>query len=465
MGNYDGTFAAILSNYDEVLKTFYLPAIQEQLNHETFLADRIEVNEEDVSGKNATIECHYGRSKGTGARFDGGAMPTADHQKFKTCTIPMRYLYGRVTFSGPTIAATRDEKGSYARVIDTEITGIVKDLSQEVNRQYWGCGYGILARWRTTGGATSYTVQKKYYGNSAGGDGFGSTFGAKYFKENAAGVPVVGSSASGSHIDVLTVDTTDINVSAIAKSTDYDTITVTDPSVSEAAGTFYIRPGNGRTVGAASAAGYFRAEMVGIRGIVTDENLDDIAVFDGVTDYDTNRGLNVADPLQGLDVDTYDWWKATVDAHSSGRYRGQRPLDLTLMQKMFDSVEENAGTGYGPDAILTTRAIRREYFELATADRREVNTMTFDGGWEGLNYNGIPLMVDNDAIDGEMYFLTMKDLQLYRMSDYDWMDKDGAILSRIIGYDAYEAILYRYAELGCKRRNSQGVIADLAYEL
>jgi len=58
--------AAILSTYDEVLKTFYLPAIQEQLNHETFLADRIEVNEEDVSGKNATIEMHYGRSTGTG---------------------------------------------------------------------------------------------------------------------------------------------------------------------------------------------------------------------------------------------------------------------------------------------------------------------------------------------------------------------------------------------------------------
>lgn len=50
---YTGSTAAILSNYDEVLKTFYLPAIQEQLNHETFLADKLETNEEDVSGKNA----------------------------------------------------------------------------------------------------------------------------------------------------------------------------------------------------------------------------------------------------------------------------------------------------------------------------------------------------------------------------------------------------------------------------
>lgn len=50
---YTGTTAAILSNYDEVLKTFYLPAIQDQLNHDNPLSAMIDVNEEDVSGKNA----------------------------------------------------------------------------------------------------------------------------------------------------------------------------------------------------------------------------------------------------------------------------------------------------------------------------------------------------------------------------------------------------------------------------
>jgi hypothetical protein len=133
------------------------------------------------------------------------------------------------------------------------------------------------------------------------------------------------------------------------------------------------------------------------------------------------------------------------------------------MQKMFDKVEEAAGKDYGPDMIITTRALRREYLELCQADRRTVNSMELDGGWKALDYNGVPLMVDNDAIDGEMYFLTLKDLQLYRMSDYDWMTKDGAVLSRLSGYDAYEAVLFRYAELGCNRRNTQGVLCDLSY--
>ena len=91
--------------------------------------------------------------------------------------------------------------------------------------------------------------------------------------------------------------------------------------------------------------------------------------------------------------------------------------------------------------------------------------MTLDGGFSALDYNGVPLTVDKDAIDGEMYFLTTRDLQLYRMSDWEWMNMDGSIFSRVSGYDAYEATLYRYAELGCNRRNSQGVLCDLSYTL
>jgi len=135
------------------------------------------------------------------------------------------------------------------------------------------------------------------------------------------------------------------------------------------------------------------------------------------------------------------------------------------MDKMFDDVEEEAGKDYGPDLILTTRALRREYTDLCRADRRYVNTMTLDGGWKAIDYNGVPFTVDNDAIDGEIYFLSTRDLSIYRMSDYDWMNKDGAILNRVSNYDAYEAVLFRYAELGCKRRNSHGVLCDLAYTL
>lgn len=459
---YSGSTAAILSNYSEVLKTFYLPAIQDQLNNENILSRYIDTNETDVSGKNATIIMHYGRNTGTGARADGGALPDAGYQKHKTATVPMRYNYGRVTFSGPTIAATRTEKGSYARVVDREIRGCVNDFMKENNRQLWGAGYGVLGRWRT-GTGTSHTVQKTYRANTAAGDGFGSTFGGKYVKPdgNNSAVPVVCTFSSSAATD-LTVDATNIAVSAVTTSVaTYDTITCTDPSVTEAAGTWWVRPASLVTVSGASAAGAARLEMMGLRGIVTDQDVDEISIYDA----GANTGLSVNDPLQGLAVGTYTWFKSQVDINSGGtRYGAQRALTFKLMQKMFDLVEIAAGVNYGPDMILTTHSLRAEYKELCDADRRAVNTMTLDGGFKAIDYNGVPFTVDPDAIDGEIYFLTMKDLNLYRMSDYEWMDKDGAILARLTGYDAYEAVLYRYAELGCARRNSQGVLCDLNYD-
>jgi hypothetical protein len=89
--------------------------------------------------------------------------------------------------------------------------------------------------------------------------------------------------------------------------------------------------------------------------------------------------------------------------------------------------------------------------------------MELDGGWKALDYNGVPLLVDEDAIDGEIYFLTLDDIQLYRMGDYDWMQKDGAILARVSDTDAYEATLFRYHEMGCTKRHTSGVLCDIDY--
>jgi hypothetical protein len=453
------TVGAYLSNYDEALKNFYLEPAKEQLNNDNVLMSILSsrANETDVAGTNAKIDCHYGRTTGTGARQDREDLPTAGYQKYKQATVPMKYNYGRVQFTGPTIAATRMDKGAFVRVIDSEVSGMVNDLQRECQRQMWGCGYGILARWRSTVGATSYTLQKKYRSNSAGGDGFGSTFGAKYLDEMGHAVPVV-LAASTSAIVSATVATTNIAVSAVAESAEYDTITCTNPSVSEAAGTFYVRPLAMVTYDASNNTGGARVEMMGLRGIVTNEDIDEIALTDG----GTNTSPHV-DPLQGLDADTYSWWQSYVDAHSSGRYAGQRALTFDLMQKVFDKVEIKAGKDYGPDLIITTHAIRREYLNIVRADRREVNTMQLDGGFTALDYNGIPLTVDRDAIDGEMYFLTTKDLELFRMSDFEWMQKDGAVLNRVTDKDAYEATMFRYAEMGCRRRNSHGVLCDLSY--
>jgi len=141
---YAGTTAAILSNYSYVLKKFYLPAIREQINNATVLMRRLKRNQEAVSDKNATVAVHYGRNLGSRALGDGGLFPDAGYQRVLETIVPMKYNYGRITVSGPTIAASRDAKGAYAKAIDYEMKGLIKDISKDCNRQLWGCGFGVF---------------------------------------------------------------------------------------------------------------------------------------------------------------------------------------------------------------------------------------------------------------------------------------------------------------------------------
>lgn len=456
---YAGSTAAILSNYSYVLKTFYLDAIREQINNATVLMKRLKRNTESVSGKNATIAVHYGRNLGTMALGDGGLLPDAGYQKVIETIVPMKYNYGRITVSGPTIAATRDAKGAYAKALDYEMKGLITDVSKDVNRQFWGSGYGILCRWQS-GGGTALVVQKAYQ-PAAGGAGFGSTFGAKYMVPNGAtgmetNVVVYSTGAS------IVVTATNLAPSALTEGTLTDAITITDPSVSEAAGTVYIK-GNATRAVLSGTTDVTRHEMMGLYGIVNDLDPDSAFTVGGVG----TTGFTTAGTLQGLAGGTYSWWKGNVLAHASGRHAGQRALTTDLMQQAVDETEkqlaDDMGGAQSPTIILTTRAIRRKYVDLLVADKRFVDWKVMDGGFKVVEFNGIPIAVDNDALDGDMYFLYEPSLQIYQMSDLEWMDKDGNVLTKVAGYDAYEAILFWYAELGCSRRNVNTVLADLDY--
>jgi hypothetical protein len=455
---YAGTTAAILSNYSYVLKTFYLPAIREQINNATVLLNRLKRNTEDVAGKNATIAVHYGRNLGTIALPDGGLLPDAGYQKVLETIVPMKYNYGRITVSGPTIKATRTEKGAFAKAIDYEMKGLIKDVSKDLNRQLWGSGYGILGRW-SSGASTSQVIQKAYL-PAAGGAGFGSTFGSKYLMpEGATGMEaVIVVYTTGASI---VVDATPLAPSAVTIGTLTDTVTVTDPVVTEAVGTVYIK-GNATRAVLSGTSDVTRNEMMGLYGIVNDLDPDSCFTVGGVG----TTGFTTAGTLQSLAVSN-TWWKGQVFASSGGRYTSQRALTTELMQEAVDGVEaqlaDDAGGALSPTIILTTRAIRRKYAEILKADKRFIDWKVMDGGFKVLEFNGIPMAVDNDAIDGEMYFVYEPSLAIYQMSDLEWMEEDGNVLTKIANYDAYEAILFAYWELGCSRRNVNAVLVDLSY--
>lgn len=168
--------------------------------------------------------------------------------------------------------------------------------------------------------------------------------------------------------------------------------------------------------------------------------------------------VNNTGTLFDIDPTVEPLWKSVVNANGGVN----RALSESLMIKMVDDIYTNGGN---TTAIFTTLGVRRSYFNLLVQQRRYTDTKEFEGGFKGLAFttdNGeIPVISDVDCQPNRMYFINEKELKIYRESDWSFMDRDGSKWQRVIGFDAYDATLYKYCQLGTHRRNSHGVILDI----
>jgi hypothetical protein len=169
--------------------------------------------------------------------------------------------------------------------------------------------------------------------------------------------------------------------------------------------------------------------------------------------------VNNTGTLYNVDSSVEGTWKAEVDSNSGTL----RAVSEGLMILMADRIYTNGGK---TTAIYANLGVRRAYFNLLSQQRMYTGTKDFGGGFTGLSFttdNGdIPFFTDVDAPPNTMYFLNEDEFTLFREEDWSFADMDGSMWQRVIGFDAYEAFLYQYSELGCHRRNSQGVIKDLS---
>ena len=61
-----------------------------------------------------------------------------------------------------------------------------------------------------------------------------------------------------------------------------------------------------------------------------------------------------------------------------------------------------------------------------------------------------------------VYFIDLEHLELMQMGGWNWMDKDGAVLNRVASSDAYEAVLYWYADLVSDRPRAHAFLRDVS---
>lgn len=408
-----------LSNAANVLKTFYIGPIREQLNNATILLARLDRDESTqmVSGTSFTVPLHKTRNSASGIfRGDTGTLPDAGQQGYSQAIVPNTYCYGKIKVTGPTIAATRNDAGAFIRAIESEIKGCVRDTKRKVNWHLHGDGTGALAYFTAADDTTAFDVD----------DNQGNAF---INLQTGQKVDIIDAT---DHVAVLGDDNV-LNAVSKTDATKYN-ITLTSGTRSGTADGDYLVDYD--SVG---------RHIMGIDGIIRATDPPVSALY--------------ASGLHGLAVASNDWWKAQEFSNSGSN----RTMTLELLQDPLSEIAVQSDySEEDVDFLLSNIYMRDKYLALCQAQKMFVNQMTLDGGFKAVEFNGKPWVVDVQSKRNRVYYPVLSTIKLYRTQDWDWMDKDGAVLSRVSNEDAYEATLFHYGNLGCSARNANGVLKDIS---
>lgn len=411
--------AFTLTTADKVLKVFYLPKINEQLNQQSILYDRLKKYQETVDGKNYTYALHTGRNIAAGIGIaDGGQFGTAGSQGYKQAIVPDTQIQTPIEVTGRTIKATKTDAGAFVRAIRSEVDGAQTDSIRAINRQLHSDGTDALAFWTGADDTSGTAVD----------DGQGNAF---------------------VHLDLTSAETLDL-VDAGDNTTLHGTAIVVTLGAEEAAD--FLVTWTGTVSGSADGdylvkSGSLGLQLMGIRGVISASDPPLLTLG-----------------LHGLAVATNNFWKAASFANSGTK----RDLTLELMQKPLTRIAVTSGfTEADVKFMLCNGAVRDKYVSLLVAEKRFVNAMELDGGFSAVDFNGKPLVVDPQCRHNVIYYITPKTMDILTSSNgLVWADfEDGQMWQKKPAsgsyYDAYQAFLVFYGNLACKARNGNGILADI----
>lgn len=412
------------STFSTILKEDYKDPIVDVLNSKTLLLSRIQRNTEDVVGKRAYLPFNISRNEGVGARAEGGTLPTAGQQGYNDATFNMTYHYGRIKVTGPVIAAAASDTGAFTRAVESETKGMVRDLLKDQNRQLFQDGTGFLAA-RASGGAAAQ-----------------ATIVVDSIQHLRVGMVLDLMEATGSAtVPTALTNNTGKTIASIARST--KTITFSQNiGTATTSSTRLVRQGS------------ISKEMYGLDAIFKQTSgLLNVNITNGVPNFGAIDHTDAAN----------EWYLANGLFHTTPGTN--RPFSFDLIDEAKDVVDIE---GDGEISIwLTNHAIYRRAAKQLLPDRRyatqDGKVGKLDGGYDALDYNGVPLCRDRDCQDNRIYGLDEETIMLFEMTDWDWMDKDGDVLSRVDGEDAYEATMFKYQQLGCSDKKNNICIFDVAH--
>ena len=393
---------ATMTTVDSILKEIYQGRIEDQLQNETVALKRIERSSdgvvETVGGKYVDFPVRVERIAGIAARLENEALPTPYQQGYAAVHIPLKYSYGLLRLTGQVMQLAEKNYQSFASAMDREMDGLKSDLLKNQNREVYGDGTGLMAT-VTADGANTVTVDSVQY------------------------------LEVGQYVDIRTIS----DGTAIALNRKITAINRTTKVVTY----------NGANVTASTTEGIYR------EGNFAGGTSREVSGFDKI--------IAATGSLHNIDPATVSLWASTILSNSGTN----RALSEGLMIEMCDTIRTLGGK---VSAIFSGLGVRRSYFNLLTQQRRYTDTKSFAGGFQGLPFNygtEIPVVEDVDCKPNRLLFVTEDEFKIYRNKTWHWADEDGNVLKWVSGYDAFDAVMRQYWEIGTSRRNAHGQLKDI----
>lgn len=395
---------------DGILKDDHVIAeIVDQVNRATFLWSQL-TQEKTNAGRQFMFSTQFGVGEGQGNRPEDVDLPDEGFGEYEQPRGQTVYQYGALRITGQAMAATEGRRAAYVSVLKQALKDCRDGFKLNTQRQSHGDGSGTVALVEdgVTAGVT-IPVTSPFGLSYVAGDLDGSQRVRLFRRRQRILFETAGEVRTITGIDPAN-----------------GTITVHAP-VTVVAGDRIIR-------GDSPSLNSDGVELTGLAAVVR------------------SSGTYMAVPRAGIP----EWQgnEIEVGTGSGG------PISEELIQLALDTTEIY-GNGATPNLMLTDHKTRRRFLSLLQAYKRFVNPMELEGGFDALEYNGKPMVVDRDSAPQRIYFLNTADWYRMVMRDVGWLDQDGRVLRFVDKRDVWRAYLAAYWELLCKSPANQTVLYNI----
>lgn len=396
--------------FSGALKEFFLPVLREQLVFQSEYLTQIERGNEDVEGLEAVLSLHVGRNEGIGARKEMEDLPAPGNQSYTKARVGLKYNYAQFQLSGPVMRSSDTDRGGWVRPLESESKGVVVNLREDVDRQLTGTSDGVLAATALNAGATNDVITSA------------TATQLRYLRPNMkVDIGTVANPTSVAEARTIT---------AVDRAT--KTITISGAAVTTATTDRVFRHGSG-------GSGSDQREITGIQTIVDSTGT-----------------------LFGVDPTVYPEWAAYEKDASAAA------LSDAMVGELIDEIALTSPAGV-PNWAFTTHSQVRKYAASQSTLRRFVNTVDLKFGFKGVEISStsgsLAVSALRNAPAEQFFAVNTNHLKLHTASDWEFMDEDGSVLTRVEtgnGKDAYKATLFQYAEQMTDVRSAHGKIVNLA---